>query len=87
VITDRLFLGAFSQGQNEQYPNEARVIQGMGFLARFFLALACFHFASAFSKSVFETVSTLRKALSNFSASVLPGTFGAGCGFTSSVPR
>lgn len=56
-----------------------------GFLARFFRARACFHFASALSRSAFETVRTLRRALSILSASVLPGTCGAGSGFMGSL--
>jgi hypothetical protein len=55
------------------------------FLARFFRSRARFHFASSFSKSTFDTVRTLRKALSIRSASVLPGTFGAGAGFICSA--
>jgi len=51
------------------------------FFACFFRARDRFHFASAFRTSSFETVNILRTALSKRSASVLPGTFGAGVGF------
>jgi hypothetical protein len=37
----------------------------MGLLTRFFRARVRFHFASAFTRSSFETVSTFRNALSN----------------------
>ena len=40
-----------------------------------------FSLASSFRSASFEIVMTLRKALSNRSQSVLPGTSGAGCGF------
>jgi hypothetical protein len=53
------------------------------FFVRFFRACARFHFASRFSTSSFDTLNIRRTALSNFSASVLPGTFGAGSGFIS----
>ncbi|MGI8746698.1 MAG: hypothetical protein ACR2NN_29810 [Bryobacteraceae bacterium] len=52
-----------------------------GFFARFFFALSCFHFCSALSTSVLEIVNIFRTALSNRSASVFPGTLGAGAGF------
>ncbi len=47
------------------------------FFSRFF-SLARFTRASFFSKSAFDTVSTMRSALLIRWASVLPGTFGAG---------
>src|SRR5258708_2244767 len=46
-----------------------------------------FHLASSFNSSFFETVNILRTALSNFSASVFPGTSGAGSGFTPNMLR
>jgi hypothetical protein len=49
-------------------------------LARFFRSRARFHFASSLSKSAFETLSTFVRALLIRSASVLPGTWGAGSG-------
>ncbi|PYT34300.1 MAG: hypothetical protein DMG58_05210 [Acidobacteria bacterium] len=59
----------------------ANGVQDDDFLDRFFLARARFQFASSFNRSSFETVRILRRALSIRSASVLPGTFGAGNGF------
>jgi hypothetical protein len=50
------------------------------FLPRFF-ALERLSLASFFSKSAFEIVSTMRRALLSRSDGVLPGTFGAGNGF------
>ena len=49
--------------------------------ARLFSVRDRFHFASSFSTSSFETLNILRMALSIRSASVLPGTLGAGSGF------
>jgi hypothetical protein len=49
--------------------------------ARFFFARVRFSLASSFRYASFETLNTLRTALSNLSASVLPGTWGAGAGF------
>jgi hypothetical protein len=49
------------------------------FLARFFRARP--HLLFSLNMSSFETVNILQTALSNRSASVLPGTFGAGAGF------
>ena len=48
---------------------------------RFFLACAQFHSAPRISKSSFDTLNTIRTALSNRSEPVLPGIFGAGDGF------
>jgi hypothetical protein len=50
-------------------------------LVRLFRVRSRFHFASRFSRSFFDTLNILRRALSNLSASVLPGTCGAGNGF------
>ena len=49
-------------------------------LVRLFRVRSRFHFASRFSSSSFDTLNILRRALSNLSASVLPGTCGAGNG-------
>jgi hypothetical protein len=48
---------------------------------RFFRACDRFHLASRFTSSSFETLNILLTALLNRSASVSPGTFGAGAGF------
>jgi hypothetical protein len=52
-----------------------------GFLARFFRARSFFNLASSSRYASFETVNSFLTALSNRSASVLPGTLGAGAGF------
>ena len=52
-----------------------------GFLARF-LARARFNLDSSFRQASFEIVNNLRVALSIRSASISPGTFGGGNGFT-----
>jgi hypothetical protein len=51
------------------------------FFARFFFACDRFQFSSRFRNSSFETLNIVRTALSIRSASVLPGTPGAGAGF------
>jgi hypothetical protein len=48
---------------------------------RFLRLCARFHFASAFRKSSLDTLNIFLTALSNLSASVLPGMFGAAAGF------
>jgi hypothetical protein len=55
------------------------------FLDRFFSCVR-FRRASFFSRSFFDTVSTMLSALLIRSASVLPGTSGAGAGFISIYP-
>lgn len=57
----------------------------MGFFARFF-SLARFSRVPFFSRSFFGTVNSILSALLIRSASVLPGTYGAGAGFIS-APR
>jgi hypothetical protein len=53
----------------------------MGFFARFFRSRSFFSLASSFRYASLETLKTFLTALLIRSASVLPGTFGAGAGF------
>lgn len=57
-----------------------RILQ-VAFFARFFRACERFQSASRFDSVSFETLNILRTGLSMRSASVLPGTSGAGRGF------